>query len=84
MCVKLQVFPEDNRTDVRAHTTEITRQGACHERDIFPSHRKWETVFRKMPMPCSHRLNAQVPKGPYSSKNCEINKDRVSEKKQFF
>lgn len=52
--------------------------------NIFPSQGKWETVFRKMLMPCSHRWNVQVPKGPYSSKNCEINKDRVSEKKQFF
>lgn len=37
-----------------------------------------------MLMPCSHRLNVDVPKGPYSSKNAEINKDRVSEKKQSF
>jgi len=36
-----------------------------------------------MLMPRSHRVNAEVPMGIYSSKNCEISKDRISEKKQL-
>lgn len=34
-------------------------------------------------MPRSHRLNIKSPMGLYSSKNCEISKDGVSEKKQL-